>query len=262
MKRVSSTDPCRSTGDAYAVPLVLRSDYSALAVGSARAQDDPKAIVAQAIKAHGGEEKLTKLKATKTKGKGTIMVMGNPLEFTVDAISQQPNQMRNEVKVEAMGQSFTVVQVLNKDKAWKTVNGQMVDIDTNELEGLKDQVYGDYVESLVPLLKGDFKLEALGALKVDDKPAVGVKVSSKGHKDIKLFFDKESHLLVRSQSRGKDEGMNEIDVQSTVSNFKDVEGVKTPTKIQVMRDGKKFIDLEVTEIKLMEKADPANFEKP
>ena len=28
-------------------------------------------------------------------------------------------------------------------------------IDTNELEGLKDQVYGDYVESLVPLLKGD-----------------------------------------------------------------------------------------------------------
>ena len=29
-----------------------------------------------------------------------------------------------------------------------------------------------------------------------------------------------------------------------------------------MRDGKKFIDLEVTGIKRMEKADPANFEKP
>ena len=48
------------------------------------------------------------------------------------------------------------------------------------------------------------KLELLGEMKVGDKPALGVRVEVKGYRGVSLFFDKETHLLVKSESRGKD----------------------------------------------------------
>jgi len=235
----------------------------ALAAGLARAENDPKAAVTKAIKATGGEEKLSKLKATKMKFKGTIDIMGNAAEFAAETVAQQPNQFRNEIKLDIMGQSLTIIQVLNKDKAWNSAMGQTMELEGENLEQIKEQAYGDYVESLVPLLTDkQFTLAAAGEDKVDGKSAVGVKVSAKGHKDVQLFFDKETGLLVKTKKRGKDMGNNDIDVESYMSNFKDVSGVKVPTKILIKHDGQKFIEGEVSDVKLLEKVEDSTFEKP
>ena len=42
-------------------------------------------------------------------------------------------------------------------------------------------------------------LAALGESKVGDRPALGVRISVKGRKDLRFFFDKESGLLVKSE---------------------------------------------------------------
>jgi hypothetical protein len=44
--------------------------------------------------------------------------------------------------------------------------------------------------------------------------------------------------------------------------YKDFEGVKRPAKMVIERDGNKFLDLEITEIKLLEKLDDNEFQKP
>src|SRR5262249_52028813 len=67
------------------------------------AQDDVKAIVEKAIKAHGSENNLNKFKASKLKAKGTMSAMGMDLEFTIDAAQQLPDKMRNEIKLDIMG---------------------------------------------------------------------------------------------------------------------------------------------------------------
>jgi hypothetical protein len=235
----------------------------AMAAGLARAENDPKAVVNKAIKATGGEEKISKLKATKMKFKGTIDIMGNSVEFSAETTAQQPNQFRNEIKLDIMGQSITIVQVLNKDKAWNSAMGMTMELEGDQLDQIKEQAYGDYIESLVPLLNDkQFTLAAAGEEKVNGKAAAGVKVSSKGHKDVTLYFDKDTGLLVKSKKRGKDMGNNEIDVESFMSNFKDVSGVKSPTKILVKHDGQKFIEGEVSDIKLLEKVEDSTFDKP
>ena len=239
----------------------------ALVSGLARAQDDANAVVAKAIKAHGGEAKLTKFKATKMKAKGTIDLMGNSVEYTMDAVSQHPDQMRNEIKIDIMGNAVTIVMVLNKKEGWRNINAagnaQTMDLEGAELEDAKEDAYGDYLESLVPLLKDkEIKLEALGESKVEGKPAIGIKVSNKGHKDFKMFFDKESGLLVKSQRRGKDPAMNEVDVENFMSNYKEFDGVKIPLKLLVKHDGKKFLDGDISEVKLLENVDEKTFAKP
>ena len=45
-------------------------------------------------------------------------------------------------------------------------------------------------------------------------------------------------------------------------NFKDFSGLKFPTKIDMKRDDKKFLEAEILEVKPVEKLDPSLFTKP
>lgn len=242
---------------------VVAAAVLALFVGSVRADDNLKAVVEKAIKAHGGEEKLSKFQASKIKAKGSMSAMGVDIDFNAEAASQLPDKIRVDLKLEIMGQAINVIQVYDGKKGWVSAQGQLMELEGDQLDELKDQAFGGYVESLVPLIKDkSIKLEPVGEEKVDGKPTVGIKVSAKGHRDIKLFFDKESGMLVKSQSRAKDPAMQEVDAETFYKDYKDVDGVKQPMKLLVKHDGKKYLEAQVTEAKLFEKLDDTTFAKP
>jgi hypothetical protein len=231
--------------------------------GPATAQEDAKATVEKAIKAHGGEEKLNKYPASQIKAKGNMNTMGADIEFTVEAASQLPDKMHNEIKLEVMGQALTVIQVYDGKQGWVSVMGQVTELEGDQLDEMKEQMFSDYLDNLVPLLKDkSLKLEVIGDEKVDGKPAAGVKVSAKGHKDTKMYFDKETGLLVKSERRALDDAMQEVNAETFYRDYKDVSGVKQPMKVLVKHDGKKYMDVEVTEVKLLEKLDDSLFKKP
>ncbi|MBY0524618.1 MAG: hypothetical protein K2R98_14535 [Gemmataceae bacterium] len=55
-----------------------------------------------------------------------------------------------------------------------------------------DKTYLVWVWTLAPLLEKDSQLTLLPEIKVEDKPAVGLKLSRKDRKDYSIYFDKES----------------------------------------------------------------------
>src|SRR5437867_3064442 len=59
----------------------------------ARAADEPKDIIAKAIKAEGGEDKLAKLQAGQTKSKGKIELLGG-ITFTQEVSYQMPGKFK------------------------------------------------------------------------------------------------------------------------------------------------------------------------
>src|SRR5262245_45765639 len=99
-------------------------------VGSVRAADDPKDIIEKAIKAHGGAENLAKYKASESKGKGSISIMGMEIEFTVESHAQVPNQVRTDLNLDIMGNKLKVSQVYDGKKGWANQAGML-----KELEG-------------------------------------------------------------------------------------------------------------------------------
>jgi hypothetical protein len=231
--------------------------------GPLKAADDPKAIIEKAVKAHGGEENLTKYKAMTMKGKGTLSAMGADIEFTMQMWVQIPNKVRTDLKLDIMGNKLNVVQVYDGKKGWASAMGNVMEAEGDDLEELKDEAFGSYIESLVPLLKDkQFKLEAAGETKVNDKPAVGVKITAKGHKDVTMFFDKESGLMVMSRKKARDFAKMEVESESFVSEYKDVNGIKQAMKLVVKHDGKKFLEGELSEVKVVEKLDDKIFSKP
>src|SRR5947208_1445610 len=79
---------------------------------------------------------------------------------------------------------------------------------------------------------------------VNGKKAAVVIVQPKAvKKEIRMCFDKESGLLVKSAHKGMgpgDDGQpKEVEEESFASDYKKVSGVQVPTKIVVNHDGKK-----------------------
>src|SRR5262245_20591001 len=170
--------------------------------GRARAEDDPKAIIEKGIKALGGEEKIARLDAVRAKGKGNFEAGGAKFDFTMttETSVRPPGRLRVEMLLEFDGKNFEVIQVFNGEKAWSKANGQTVELGKEHLNEMHEAMHAARVNSLVPLLKDKtFTLTALGESKVDDRPAVGVRVSAPGRKDNELYFDKESWLVVKRQ---------------------------------------------------------------
>src|SRR5947209_11610923 len=98
--------------------------------GSVRAaEDEAKAIVDKAIKALGGEEKLSKVKVATWKGKGKINFGGSDSEFTNQLIVQGLDHSRSEFESEIMGNKFKAVTVLAGDKGWRKVGDMEMELD-------------------------------------------------------------------------------------------------------------------------------------
>jgi len=228
-----------------------------------RAQDDPKAIIEKAIKAHGGAEKLDKIKGVQVKSQGKIELAGG-LPFTQEMSTSYAGKFKEVLALEANGQKVNVVTVYNGDKAWLTVNGMEQNLPDKVLDELKEAAYAIKAARMTPLLTDkEFTLSPLGEAKVNDRPVVGVKISSKGHRDISVYFDKANGLLAKTESRRLDgQSMQDVDEERIVTGYQDIDGIKTAKKVLLNHDGKKFMEVEVTEVKFLDRVDDNEFQKP
>lgn len=227
------------------------------------ADDDPKEIIARAIKAHGGEDVLVKMKAGQSTNKGKINIPGvGEVEFTQQVSYMMPDKFKDEMELTVMNQKVTILTLVVGDKVTIEANGQAVDGGDKVKEALKEAQYLMKVARFVPLLKDKgYELTSAGEAKVNDKPAHGVHVTSKGHKDVSLFFDKKTGLLVKLEFRGNDPSGAEVNEERIILEYtKDKNGVPTPKKILVNHDGKKFLEAEV-DGSLLEKLDDGVFKK-
>jgi hypothetical protein len=230
---------------------------------SLRAQD-MRAVIDKAIKAHGGEEKIDKHKAGQVKSKGTVDVNGMTIGYTEEATYHLPNKFKSLQQLDINGMAVKVLIGYNGTQAWINVNGMNVDMMLDKIADLmKEQAYLSEVTRLTVLKNKDYELSSLGESKVQDKPAVGVRVSRKGHKDVNLFFDKDSGLLLKFEHRTVDfNTMQEVNEERIITEYQDKDGMKEPKKAVVNRDGKKYIDVEVVEVKYLDDIDDTQFSKP
>ena len=231
-------------------------------VSPVRADDDEaklRAIIDKAIKAHGGADNLKKFKGEVVKSKGTFYGMGEGIEYTETMSVQYPNQMRIDIE----GANFKFTQVFNKDKGWRKINDDTEELKEEKAE-VAEQMYAAMVTNLVVLQDTSYKLSPLGENKVGDRAAVGVRVEHKGHRPISLYFDKDKGLLLKAETTGKDmrNDNKEFTSEELFSDYKKVGELMVAHKVRINRDGKKYVEAEVTECKHSEKLDDSVFAKP
>jgi hypothetical protein len=192
-------------------PLLLA--LALLGPSSVRAEEAaPRAVIERAVKALGGEEVLKHRVGVRMKVKGKFFFSpdGPAQEFPLvgETLNQSGPRVRLSFHIDLLGNKVDMVIVLDGANSWQSAYGRVQDLGPDERKSMGISSYTDRVTSLLPLLKDKaFTLSPLGEEKVEGRPAVGLKVSSKDRPDVRLYFDKESGLLVkyayRSQSPGE-----------------------------------------------------------
>jgi hypothetical protein len=116
--------------------------------------------------------------------------------------------------------------------------------------------------TLVALKGKGFTVKAAADEKVGGKPAAVLKVKGPDGKDFTLYLDKESGLPVKQVAKVAGFMGDEFTQETTFGSYKNFGGIKKATKIENKRNGMKFLTLEVTEFKALDKVDPKTFAKP
>jgi hypothetical protein len=244
---------------------VLAVSFVCGSCGLSRADEkDATAILDKAIKAMGGEEKLTKIKAYSVKSKGTLTIMGNDNDFTTSATHEGLDHYKSEFASRFGDNDFKAISVINGDKGWAKFGDMDIEMDEARIKDEKRRIYLAMIPSLILHAKEKgFKVESAAEEKVGDKPAAVVKITGPDGKDFKLYFDKESGLPVKQVATVPDfGGQGEFTQETTYSDYKDFDGIKRATKMTATRDGEKMITSELVEFKILDKVEPDTFTQP
>jgi hypothetical protein len=236
---------------------------ASLAIPARADETEAKAVIDKAIKAMGGEEKLSGVKAFSAKGKGTIALEGTDIEFTFEMIAQGVDKYRSTYEGEVGGDKFDGATVLDGDKGWKKQEQEVKKLDGEELAIEKRNAYLDIVPILIVPLKGKgFKIDSASDEKVGDKAVAVVRVTGPEGKDFTLFFDKESGLPVKMSGVVPDDEGREDVQDTTFEDYKEFEGIKVATRSMIRRGGKRFIEVEGMEFKTLGEVAPGTFAEP
>ncbi len=220
-------------------------------------EDDARAIVEKSIKALGGETNLAKHNALTIEESGTYYGMGNGLPYTSELKVQWPGQFRMDIK-----NVFTIV--LNDDKGWIAAGGDVKEMTGDQLATQRHDHKAGYMATLVPLKDKAFTLKTLADAKVDKADCKVVQASRKDYPEVTLSFDKATHYLVRVayKTKSAEQEFKEVSMETTYSKYKEVDGVQTPHKMAMKRDGEIFVESEITSLKAEGKLDAKVFAMP
>jgi hypothetical protein len=236
------------------------------AAGVATADEKVEAVVKKGIEAHGGADALNKYKAARSKMKGDMSVMGMEFEFTGTMAYSMPDRYKVEIDAEIMGMKLHVTQIVRGESVKNTVmvGGMTIPVNGDaEKEELKLALAIQEAGQLTTLLDAKkFTVKAGDDEDVNGKKASVLLVTpAVVKKEVKLFFDKTSGLLVKTAHKGKGagEGAEEVLEEAYHSEYKKIKGLQVSTKMSVTHDGKKFMNIEVSDIEVSEKIDDKEF---
>lgn len=235
-------------------------------VGPSRADDaDAKAveIIDKAVKALGGEEKLSKVQAASWNSDGKLTINGSDNPFKTHMTFQDSDRMHVDFEGEFNGNSVKGTTVVNGDKGWRNVNDNVQVLDADAIAREKRTLYLMIAPILPDRLKGKgYKATADGEEKVDGKPAAVLKVVGPDGKDFRLFFDKESGLPVKLVAQVAGWRGEEFEQETLFTDYKDFGGIKRPGKVVSKRDGEPFAEQSTVDFKVEADLPASMFEEP
>jgi hypothetical protein len=211
----------------------------ALAFGSARAVDGPtlESVVAQIVKAQGGE-KLKTIKSIKTISK--LVFGGGQDEGTLVRFVARPGKIRQEINLGGV----RLVRSYDGTTAWQinplagsSKPERMSEDETGDLIDLAD-MDGPFVDSA----RKGYKLELAADEKLDGTPVHVVKVTNRRGKVETYYVDAGSGLILKVRGKEKIQG-NEVEIETLLSNHKEVNGIMMAHAVDRLIGGRPFIQV-------------------
>jgi len=198
----------------------------------ARAQE-PGKIVEQYVKAAGGGRALSKIRTLSLEGTFTADD-GKSGTYTLDT------KLPNRYYLELVVGDQNLIEAYNGKSAWRRdASGELATL--VGADGMQVEAAAQYYNSrLVNPKKQKMALALVGNAQVQGRDALELEVTSPTGIKRRIFFDPQTHLIEKDAST-----VGGVDEETLYSNYRTVDGIKLPNKIELHRGGAKY-DITVT----------------
>jgi hypothetical protein len=239
---------------------MLVAAASAVAQEKAKPAAEPKKpaltaeqIIDKSIQAAGGRAAMEKL--VSTYAKGMLEFKAQDMYGMLEIYAKAPNKQLILMNLDMVGE---VKQAFDGQLAWaQEPSGHVVEISGAPLEEARRRAVFN-----APLKWHELysKAEFTGEGSVGGHKAYMIRLSGDGGQSVTRYYDQETFLLLR-EAGNHETPQGPMDVQADFSDYRDVDGVKSPFQIrQTLPQGEMV--LKISEIKNNVEIDDAKFAKP
>ena len=216
-----------------------------------------KAIIAAAVAAHGGLEKLQAVK--------NIVIESDSFEhFPDDSVQDEgrsksyfyTNKLRSDWHMDDSVDSI----IYNGNTLYQLENGKNKPIPPEAaksfIDFLKDSLFREPIWLLINLSQNEIPVQYMGTAKVKDVPTSVLLVTQPSGSDLKIFISDETHYVVQFNYSLEIGGVRK-NMETVFENYRDVDGIKIAYH-RTTKNGE-YRQIAITDIKLNAEIDEALF---
>lgn len=215
-------------------------------------------IIKKALDARGGIDKIKAVQSERITG---TVSFSEGIEGTLVLELERPHKLHSEVTVDGQ----RVLRVYDGKSAGWTINPfsgnkEVEEMPADELKEMPDESDAD--GPLVDYKAKGSQVELVGKEEAEGKPVYRLKVTSKSGEVRSYVIDGTTFLTTKWEGVRKVED-KELPWESTLSDYRDVQGLKFPFKIEQGSPGTEYSQtLTIEKVELNPKIDESHFAKP
>jgi predicted Zn-dependent peptidase len=215
-----------------------------------------KEIVAMAVDAYGGLEKLQAVKNIVVEGRTAANSPMGPMNLDVKVYQVYPDKLRQDIK---MPQGEMSVAFDGTSGFALTPMGPQP-LPPEMTASLKDSIFREQVWLLVNLMQDD-SIQYAGTEEVMGKPTAIVLAKQPSGEMLRVFISEETHYIVKMEFRETEQGVA-LNKESLMDDYRDVDGVKIPYHLVQNVEGEQFTETHISSVTINAELDESLFQEP
>ena len=240
------------------IPVSKPAETVPAVVLAPEAMTKAQAVLARAMKAHGGAARLKALKDVTSRSSITITTPNGTVDGEINVIVRPPDRTRIEMSM--LGQNG--VQVLDGDKGWSSSGGQTQELGGEQLQAMKSGVRTQVLPFLARLASGEVQAGWVAEEKVGDQ-VVDVLQIVDGDAQSRAAFSRTSGLLLRlEQEEPSMFGGGKVPMARLYTDYRAVEGIQVPFRTERLAHGERLIEDRVSSLSINKGVSDSAFQRP
>ena len=216
-----------------------------------------KEVIAAAVEAHGGIEKLQAVKNIVMEARATASTPMGPMQVEGKSYYVYPDKFRQDVKLPQGEMGY----VFDGTSGFALTPMGVQPLPPDMLNSFKDGVFREIIWLLTNLSQNDIAVQYAGTEEVEGKSAHVLLVPQPSGEVLRLFVSEETHLIVKFAFRETAQGVT-ANRESLLDDYRDVDGIKVAHHIVQNVDGELFTESWVTGVTLNAELEDTLFQEP
>ena len=216
-----------------------------------------KEIIAMAVDAYGGLEKLQAVKTIVIEARTAANSPMGPMNLDVKGYQVYPDKFRQDIKMPQGEMSVA----FNGTSGFALTPMGPQPLPPEMTASMKDGIFREPVWLLVNLMQGDSSIQYAGTEEVMGKPAFILLVKQPSGEMLKIFISEETHYIVKMGFRETEQGVT-LNKESLMDDYRDVDGVKIPYHLVQNVEGEQFTETHISSVTINAELDDSLFQEP